>query len=50
MRAEALTRGIREEIVDAALAKVDEPLPVVLERDRAQAEAVLSLEHTSHAG
>jgi len=44
VRAEALTRGIREEIVDAALAEVVEPQPVILERDRAQAEVVLSLE------
>ena len=38
------TRGIRQEIVDAALGDVEEPLPVVIERDRAQAETVLSLE------
>jgi len=44
LRAEALTRGIREEIVDAALADVSEPLPVILERDRSQAETILSLE------
>jgi len=44
LRAEALTRGIREEIVDAALADVVEPQPVILERDRSQAEVVLSLE------
>jgi membrane-bound lytic murein transglycosylase B len=44
VRAEALTRGIREEIVDAALADVSEPLPIILERDRAQAETVFSLE------
>jgi len=44
VRAEALTRGIREEIVDAALADVVEPQPVILERDRAQAEVVFSLE------
>jgi membrane-bound lytic murein transglycosylase B len=44
VRAEALTRGIREEIVDAALAEVSEPLPIILERDRAQAETVFSLE------
>ena len=42
--AEAIARGLREEIVDEALATVDEPLPVVLERDRAQAETVLPLE------
>jgi membrane-bound lytic murein transglycosylase B len=44
VRAEALTRGFRPEIVDAALADVSEPLPIILERDRAQAETVLSLE------
>jgi membrane-bound lytic murein transglycosylase B len=44
VRAEALTRGIREEVVDAALADVVEPQPVILERDRAQAEVVFSLE------
>lgn len=44
VRAEALTRGIREDIVDAALADVVEPQPIILERDRAQAEVVLSLE------
>ena len=44
VRTEALSRGIRPEIVDAALANVDEPLPVVIERDRTQAETVLSLE------
>ncbi|HEY1913207.1 MAG TPA: lytic murein transglycosylase [Vicinamibacterales bacterium] len=44
IRAEALTQGIRQEIVDEALGQIDEPVPVVIERDRAQAEAVLSLE------
>jgi membrane-bound lytic murein transglycosylase B len=44
IRADAVARGIRPEIVDAALADIDEPLPVVIERDRAQAEAVFSLE------
>jgi membrane-bound lytic murein transglycosylase B len=44
VRAEAVSRGLREEIVDAALADVTEPQPVILERDRAQAEAVFSLE------
>jgi membrane-bound lytic murein transglycosylase B len=44
LRAEALTRGLREETVDEALAAVEEPLPVVLQRDRAQAETVLPLE------
>ncbi len=44
MRAEALTRGIRQDIVEQAFAGIEEPVPVVIERDRAQAEAVLSLE------
>jgi membrane-bound lytic murein transglycosylase B len=44
LRAEAVARGIRQEVVDAALADVSEPLPVVLERDRSQAETVFSLE------
>src|SRR5436190_24158037 len=44
VRAEALSRGIRAEIVDAALADVTEPQPIILERDRAQAETVFSLE------
>src|SRR5580765_4515843 len=44
VRAEALARGLRPEIVDAALADVTEPQPVILERDRAQAETVFSLE------
>jgi membrane-bound lytic murein transglycosylase B len=44
VRTEAVSRGIRQEIVDAALADVSEPLPIILERDRAQAETVFSLE------
>jgi membrane-bound lytic murein transglycosylase B len=44
IRAEALTRGIREEILDEALANIDEPNAVVIERDRTQAETVLPLE------
>jgi hypothetical protein len=44
VRTEALARGIRPEITDAALANIEEPLPVVIERDRTQAETVLSLE------
>ena len=44
MRTEALARGIRPEIVDAALSNLEEPLPVVIQRDRTQAETVLSLE------
>jgi len=45
VRTEALARGIKKEIVDAALADVEEPVPIVLERDRAQAETIFSLEH-----
>src|SRR5262245_8950584 len=44
VRKEALARGIRQEVVDEALSHIDEPMPVVLERDRARAEAVFSLE------
>ena len=44
VRVEAITRGIRQDVVDEALAEVDEPLPGILERDRAQAETVLPLE------
>jgi membrane-bound lytic murein transglycosylase B len=44
VRAEAVARGMREEIVDAALADVTEPQPIILERDRSQAETVFSLE------
>ena len=45
IRQEALSRGIRPEVVDQALGQLDEPLPIVLERDRAQAETVLPLEN-----
>ncbi|HYM24999.1 MAG TPA: lytic murein transglycosylase [Vicinamibacterales bacterium] len=44
VKTDALARGIREDVVDKALATVDEPVPVVIERDRRQAEAVFSLE------
>jgi membrane-bound lytic murein transglycosylase B len=44
VRTEALSRGIRSDIVDEALTHIDEPLPVVIERDRSQAETVLPLE------
>jgi membrane-bound lytic murein transglycosylase B len=44
IRAEALARGVRQEVVDQALSDIAEPLPVVIERDRAQAETVLPLE------
>src|SRR5207249_1846009 len=44
VRKEALSRGIQPDIVEAALSNIEEPLPVVLERDRTQAEIVLPLE------
>jgi peptidoglycan lytic transglycosylase B len=44
VHAEALERGIRHEILDAALDGIEEPLPIVIERDRTQAESVLPLE------
>jgi peptidoglycan lytic transglycosylase B len=44
VRAEAIARGMKEEVVDAALADVVEPQPIILERDRSQAETVLALE------
>jgi len=44
VRAEAIARGLREEVVDGALADVSEPQPSILERDRTQAETVFSLE------
>lgn len=43
LRAEALSRGISETTLDRALEGV-EPVPVVLERDRSQAELVLTLD------
>ncbi|HEX4568451.1 MAG TPA: lytic murein transglycosylase [Vicinamibacterales bacterium] len=43
VRAEALTRGIQQSTIDAAFAGL-EPLPVVVERDRTQAELVLTLD------
>lgn len=45
VREEAISRGIRREIVDQALGNLDEPLPIIIERDRAQAEIVLPLEN-----
>jgi len=42
-RAEASAQGISDETLDAALAGL-EPVPVVIERDRTQAELVLTLE------
>jgi membrane-bound lytic murein transglycosylase B len=44
VRADALARGLRAEIVDAALANVTEPNTVVVARDRAQPERTRSLE------
>lgn len=44
VRTEALSRGIRAEVLDEALAHIDEPSAVILERDRTQAEAVFPLE------
>jgi membrane-bound lytic murein transglycosylase B len=44
VRAEALARGIRADVVDDAFADVTEPVPVIIERDRTQAETVLSIE------
>src|SRR4051794_29363066 len=43
VRAEAITRGIRPEVVEQALAGI-EPVPQILERDRSQAEFTLDLE------
>jgi membrane-bound lytic murein transglycosylase B len=44
VRAEALARGIRQEVVEEALGQIDEPLVESIERDREQPETVLSLE------
>jgi peptidoglycan lytic transglycosylase B len=44
LRAEVLTRGIREEIVDQAFAGLEEPLALPLERDRTQAERTQTIE------
>lgn len=44
VRTEALARGIRQDIVDAALAGIEEPSAVIIERDRTQAEVVQTLE------
>jgi len=44
VRTEALARGIRPDIVDQALGDIEQPLPIVIERDRAQAEIVTPLE------
>jgi membrane-bound lytic murein transglycosylase B len=44
IRTEAIARGIRPEIVDSALAGIEEPSAVVIERDRSQAEVIQTLE------
>jgi membrane-bound lytic murein transglycosylase B len=44
VRSEALARGIRADLVKDVLGNIPEPLPIIIERDRTQAEAVLSLE------
>ena len=44
VRTEALERGIRPQTVDEALATVEEPEPTVIQRDRTQAEVILSIE------
>ncbi len=44
VRAEALSRGIRPEVVHSALSDIPGPLAVVIERDRSQAETVESFE------
>ena len=44
VKADALARGIRAEVVDQAFAGIDEPSATVIERDRSQAEVVQTLE------
>jgi membrane-bound lytic murein transglycosylase B len=44
VRTDARARGISERTLELTLGDITEPLPIVLERDRAQAEAVLSIE------
>src|SRR5438132_14134832 len=44
VRAEALSRGIREATLDSAFAGL-EPVPTVIQRDRTQAEIVQTLDH-----
>jgi membrane-bound lytic murein transglycosylase B len=44
VRADAIARGLRAEVVDAAFATVTEPNTVVVARDRAQPERTRSLE------
>jgi membrane-bound lytic murein transglycosylase B len=43
VRSEAVSRGISQSTIDVALSSI-EPLPIVVERDRSQAEHVLSLD------
>src|ERR671915_323747 len=43
LRAEAASKGIREEVLDEALAGI-EPVAQILERDRTQAEFVLDVD------
>jgi membrane-bound lytic murein transglycosylase B len=44
IKTDALARGIRQDIVDQALAGIEEPSAAVIERDRSQAEIVQTLE------
>jgi membrane-bound lytic murein transglycosylase B len=44
VKADALARGIRAEIVDQAFAGVEEPSASVIERDRSQAEVIQTIE------
>jgi membrane-bound lytic murein transglycosylase B len=44
VRADALSRGIRQEVVDEALGQIDGPLVESIEHDREQPETLLSLE------
>jgi membrane-bound lytic murein transglycosylase B len=44
VRAEALARGIRQEVLEEALGQIDEPLVESIKRDREQPETVLSVE------
>jgi membrane-bound lytic murein transglycosylase B len=44
LKAEALGRGIRQDIVDEAFAGIEQPVASILERDRTQAEFTLELD------
>jgi len=48
VRSEALSRGIRQEVLDEAFGGFEEPLPIVIERDRSQAELLTPLEEYVH--